>query len=390
MVRIKPGLPDGEIRSFWVNNGWAPTDIWALTYGNIYHMYGDIWFPVAYYSLGPTNPYFNCLVGVTDSTENAILVGTNDGIARSTDGGLNWVSVDSGLTNTFVNSMFVNDDTVFAGTNGGIFRSTNKGTIWIPVNNGLSNTSVNCFAEFNQHLFSGTKEGIFKSTNNGENWTMADSGLQTKLINSIAVSGENIIAGTENGMYLSTNTGLSWTILNSGFPDSTAVYCFTVRGSSIFAGTQNGVFLSTNNGINWTNVDSGLTDTVVYSIAISGKDIFAATHGIIIWSRSLSEMGITSVKSFVSMVPNEIVLNQNFPNPFNPSTLISYKLASISHVIIKVIDVLGREVKTLVNERQNVGDHSVTFNASNLSNGVYFYKLQVGNYSQTRKLMVIK
>jgi hypothetical protein len=83
-------------------------------------------------------------------------------------------------------------------------------------------------------------------------------------------------------------------------------------------------------------------------------------------------------------------LEQNYPNPLNPSTVISYQLPVNSFVTLKIYDVLGREIQTLINERQNLGSHSVTFDASNLSSGVYFYRLQAGTYSETKKLMLLK
>ncbi|MGD0591188.1 MAG: C25 family cysteine peptidase [Bacteroidota bacterium] len=88
--------------------------------------------------------------------------------------------------------------------------------------------------------------------------------------------------------------------------------------------------------------------------------------------------------------PESFALNQNYPNPFNPTTIISYQLPAQSIVTLKVFDILGREVKTLVNDRQSAGLHSVTFNASNLSSGVYFYQLQAGSYNATKKLVYLK
>ncbi len=88
--------------------------------------------------------------------------------------------------------------------------------------------------------------------------------------------------------------------------------------------------------------------------------------------------------------PKSFELSQNYPNPFNPSTVISYQLSVNSAVTLKVYDVLGREVKTLVSERQTAGIHSIAFKASNLTSGVYFYRLQAGSFTQTKKLMVIK
>ena len=90
-------------------------------------------------------------------------------------------------------------------------------------------------------------------------------------------------------------------------------------------------------------------------------------------------------------VPTEYVLFQNYPNPFNPSTLIKYQIKdNNTFVELKVFNILGKEVKTLVNEIQDSGIHEVEFNASNLSSGVYFYTIKAGSYSATKKMILIK
>ena len=89
-------------------------------------------------------------------------------------------------------------------------------------------------------------------------------------------------------------------------------------------------------------------------------------------------------------VPDYFALGQNYPNPFNPSTFIDYQLPESNFVTLKVFDVVGHEVETLVNERQDAGNHSVKFNASNLPSGVYFYKIEAGKYRETRKLLLLK
>ena len=100
--------------------------------------------------------------------------------------------------------------------------------------------------------------------------------------------------------------------------------------------------------------------------------------------------GSTGVRNTIAVRPMQFRVDQNYPNPFNPSTTITYQLPTNAFVNLRVYDVLGREVETLVNERQNAGDHSVTFNAGNLPSGVYFYRLQAGNYSATKKLLLLK
>lgn len=89
-------------------------------------------------------------------------------------------------------------------------------------------------------------------------------------------------------------------------------------------------------------------------------------------------------------IPKEFTLYQNYPNPFNPTTVINYQLPVNSLVTLKVYDVLGRDVATLVNEQKSAGSYHVTFDAHSLPSGVYFYRLKAGSYSQTRKLLLLK
>ena len=82
-------------------------------------------------------------------------------------------------------------------------------------------------------------------------------------------------------------------------------------------------------------------------------------------------------------------MEQNYPNPFNPSTTISYQLPKAGNLTLKVFDILGREVATLVNENVEAGKHSINFDASNFSSGMYIYKLQSANFVQTRKMILL-
>ncbi|HEX2867435.1 MAG TPA: kelch repeat-containing protein [Ignavibacteriales bacterium] len=91
-----------------------------------------------------------------------------------------------------------------------------------------------------------------------------------------------------------------------------------------------------------------------------------------------------------SVLPNEFRLNQNYPNPFNPSTVISYSIPYPMHVTLKVFDLLGREVATLVNEEKAEGIHNAVWKADNISSGVYFYELRAGNFIEKRKMMLIR
>lgn len=98
----------------------------------------------------------------------------------------------------------------------------------------------------------------------------------------------------------------------------------------------------------------------------------------------------TGIARGETSLPDNLVLQQNYPNPFNPSTTISYQLPAFSAVTLRVYDVLGKEVATLVEGVQQAGSHTVVFDGSSLRSGVYFYRIQAGSFQATRKLMLIK
>ena len=89
-------------------------------------------------------------------------------------------------------------------------------------------------------------------------------------------------------------------------------------------------------------------------------------------------------------IPNYYSIGQNYPNPFNPVTKITYTLPKTGNVLLKVYDILGREVTTLVNEVKQPGIYNVEFNASNYASGVYFYSITVNDYTAIKKMVVVK
>jgi len=99
---------------------------------------------------------------------------------------------------------------------------------------------------------------------------------------------------------------------------------------------------------------------------------------------------VTDVKTINETIPDNFILMQNYPNPFNPATTISFSLPSKSFVSLKVFDALGREVATLVNEELSAGNHSRQWNGENMSSGIYFYRLQAGSFTETKKLILLK
>jgi hypothetical protein len=96
------------------------------------------------------------------------------------------------------------------------------------------------------------------------------------------------------------------------------------------------------------------------------------------------------VEDDLSQIPDEYSLAQNYPNPFNPVTTIKYGILERSFVELKLFDILGREIEVLVNEEQDVAFYEIQFNAAELSSGIYFYRLQAGDFVKTKKMMLLK
>ena len=127
----------------------------------------------------------------------------------------------------------------------------------------------------------------------------------------------------------------------------------------------------------------------INALVISGSNIYAGTVAGGVWKRPLSDNEV-SVPQEKNEVPRQFVLSQNYPNPFNPSTNISFSIPAKSFVSLKVFDLLGKEVATIVSEEMSAGTYSRQWNAVTMSSGVYFYRLQAGSFIETKKLVLLR
>ena len=354
---------------------------------------------------------------------------------RSSDGGMNWLPI-------FYSSAFFADmDTVvFATAGSGVRFSTNQGLSWTTPSNDSSPSGFQytAFAAGNGNLYLGgagicdicNQGGVYLSTNQGGSWSykglanisaLATSGTKVYAANvgggtanvlastnsgsswvpilsepyyigAIAIRNGELFIGTQGGGVIhSTDSGKDWMDIDAGLSGSAlSVSSILAHGQEVFTGTMAGVFALGVDDTSWIDCNTGfaLSSQAVYALASSDSDLFAGLSGSI-WKRPFSQ--ITAVRQPVAPShPKFFQLRQNYPNPFNPSTVINYELPFESRVTVKIFDLLGREVGTLVNERQNAGSHSVKFNATNFPSGVYLYRLQAGTFAETKKLMLIK
>jgi photosystem II stability/assembly factor-like uncharacterized protein len=231
-----------------------------------------------------------------------LFAGTNVGLFRSADRGVNWTAVNSRfpLLNEWVHP-FVAGANLFVGTSGPLFRSTDNGISWTLANSGLPHLGYpDGFTSIDSNLFTVEDGGLYLSTNNGSSWTAINTGFPaSNHVYLVAAIGTNLFACTSPappgvasqnyGLFRSIDNGASWTAAKGGLPDSAIlcyygwdypmVQCISAMDTNIFVGTRHkGIYFSTDTGSNWTAVNSGLTNygNLQFSgLAVIGTNIFA-------------------------------------------------------------------------------------------------------------------
>ncbi|MEW6196070.1 MAG: SdrD B-like domain-containing protein [Bacteroidota bacterium] len=289
-----------------------------------------------------------------------------------------------------VHSLTVSGGVIYAGTWGlGVYKSTDNGTTWLPMNNGLSYflTIQSVTATASGELFAASVGGgVFKF--DGSVWVNVNIGYDfVWVMNS---SSSAIFAGTYgDGLYRSFDGGATWskvTTLNAPF-----IYSISVSGSGkvYVASWASGVFESTDNGNTWTSLGLGGFGVSSLMVPTGSDDLFVGTkEGKIYMSKSTGTA--TDVNDGLSEVPTKFELNQNYPNPFNPSTTIQFAVPEAGNYTVKVFNVLGQEVATLLNGEIGSGMHKVTFDAGNLASGIYVYRLVGNNVNMSKKMILTK
>lgn len=266
-------------------------------------------------------------------------------------------------------------------------------------NSGLPHNWVYAFAQDNEGvMWVGTAGGLARS--DGAGWSFFDksnSDLPDNIVLSIAVDSNNDKwIGTMSGGLTRLAAG-SWTVYNendSGLP-ANRVNSIAIDGNDIkWIGTTAGG-VAKFDGSNWeifNESNSPLPYNAVYAVLVepNGNKWFGTYGGLAVYR----EGGVVSVDDNFDSLPINFELSQNYPNPFNPSTNINYSIPDAGFVSLKVYDILGNEIATLVNEQKNAGIHFVRFGDENhhspLASGIYFYKLTVGNYSEIKKMILLR
>jgi len=356
-----------------------------------------------------------CQTGIDPNNDN-ILYGTYQylNILKSTDGGLNWFGIGpAGRDNPAFVAPFVicrsNPNVIYAGSRK-FHKSTNGGNTWTIGNGGAlldgnQILSIGVSSTSTDTIYVGTapvssRAKIFRSTDGGNTFINITGSLPDRYPDDIAVdpNDSKIVYVVFSGfgtshLFKSTDAGNSWIDIGSSLPDvpSSAIVIDPNNSNILYFGNDLGVYVSTDAGQSWSEYSVGLPFGCIVidlSIVRASNRIRAVTHGNGVYEAPLYNP--VSVDDKNNLVVTGFKLEQNYPNPFNPSTNIQYAVGNRQFVQLKVYDILGNEVATLVNEEKAPGTYEVEFNATQLSSGVYYYKLEAGKFSQSRKMVLLK
>jgi photosystem II stability/assembly factor-like uncharacterized protein len=287
-------------------------------------------------------------------------------ILTTTNAGLNW-SRDSVINSWDIK--YISESTAWSFNVDSIRRTTNYGLNWIKINTPPSIASHlsaifldqnSCLLYKNDAIIINT---IYKTTNAGINWLTIDV--------------SNLNLSNSFGKYFVLNNNYLWII------GTEEQFCPVL-------------IKSTNGGFNWTIERPGISPhRYIQSVYFTNQNTGWVAGG---WGEILKTTngGNVFIKNISSEIPKSFCLSQNYPNPFNPNTIIRFQIkdshqgGSSTNVKLIVYDILGKEIATLINEKQSAGTYEVMFDGSGYPSGVYFYKLTAGDFKETKKMLLIK
>ncbi len=368
-------------------------------------------------------------------------VGGNSGnVRRTVDGGITWTNANPPTSASIISIEAIDSNTAWCSAATTVFRTSNGGSTWSQVFtqtggyiNGIRFNNANTGFMAGDPV--GGRWSLWKSTDAGVTWDSAglylpQAGTEAGWNNSLVMMGNNIWFGTNNTkVYRSTNAGATWSFgVTAGMLNSTGLHFNTPTLG--LAGSTTGMMKTTDGGATYTSV------TVLGSgsihIAGYGSDfwyvrsfgVYRSTNSGDNWSLEYTSAGSLNHISFVlyngcptgwagrnnagglvikmksdtltatgntnNQIPEAYRLEQNFPNPFNPTTRIQFQVSSFKFIKLVIFDVLGNEVVTLVNEDLRAGTYEADWSADKFSSGVYYYKLSAGDFTETKKMILLK
>jgi photosystem II stability/assembly factor-like uncharacterized protein len=384
-----------------------------------------------------SSPSSQNLYGVAFSDRNTwIAVGAAGTILRSSDGGLRWTSISSPAGDALRGVSFHGSIGLAVGISGQVLRTIDRGSSWIQENRPTTKNLYSVSVGDSVAVITGEEGMILVSTDAGITWLQRTAGTASILFG-VAVQARTVVGvGGQGTIVMSSNSGQGWglTVLGGGqllfFYGTSIVSATTGWAVGSYAATGSIIVKSTLSGFVWTLQSAPTTNTLTgvsfatidtgTAVGFNGTMVHTTNGGTEWIGQQSNTLHSLNAVSFIDsrtgiavgdsgtilrttsgglmdvaergplFSPSSFVLCQSYPNPFNPSTTIAYELPQSSEVTLSVYDMLGREVSVLVNDRREAGVHKVKFDGAGLASGVYFYRLQVGDFVQTRKFVLLK
>ena len=347
--------------------------------------WGENWIQTSILEYGPK-------VFLTD--QRGMLFVAGDGFHRSSDGGLTWEAFPDVYPTSAKSIVADQNNFLLVGLElivdppgyrgGGIYRSVDDGETWELL--GFEHVYVAAIAVTpDGDIVLSSDYGIYRSSDGGTSWEYLIYGPYSDAL--LATTSGKIIAGTHSGIFCSTDGGDTW---SQTLDDDVTIKSFAYHpeGKILAAAGTGSVYLSEDAGETWGKVDSGIRDYDAVDVAFDSRGFgLAATSDNGVFR---SSDRITGVNEDEERVPDQFSLMQNFPNPFNPSTTISFSIPQSSVITLTIFNLLGEEVATLISGRLDAGTHTVQWDATGYPSSVYFYRLSAGSYVETKKLVLLR
>ncbi|MGE5437279.1 MAG: T9SS type A sorting domain-containing protein [Syntrophothermus sp.] len=359
---------------------------------------------------------------------------------KTSNGGLTWVPLSSEFSDASID--FVNDSVGFLYNNylfrPHIWKTIDKGETWELMSEGLFNSGLDFITEnVGYGVLPGHPYYLVKTTNSGVTWDTMSYLPFLRTLSIVLTETKLLVYDFTNDSvryWLSTDSGIIWEPKYSTnflvyFYDSSFGYSYNIKDSCLYRTTDGGetwvkkvkmvnfvfpidslnaiggeyemnrgTFFLTHDG--FTTYETKFSNRSVKEYSYKSCNAFYACGEYYYLAKS-TDCGNTWIPLTIEGLPsftdvneetliNSYSLEQNYPNPFNPTTTISYSLLNSGFTTLKVYDILGNEVATLVNEEKGPGNYTVDFNAINLSSGVYFYTLTSGSFTMNKKMVLMK
>jgi photosystem II stability/assembly factor-like uncharacterized protein len=376
------------------NTGWALGDAGVIiktTDG------GNSWFNVP----NPSSLFAPNLWSVIPIDSNIIYVtSNNDFIMKTINGGIDWEIINycPQCNSAMIAAQMINQNTGWFLGSYKLLRTFNGGQTFDSIPTPVFSPTDFYFKDINTGLICTDESRVYKTINGGLNWfdTNVPTGGVISFFRKLAVAENQYawVAGTDAIFYRTTDFGDSWNRIDT-IPNTGIVGIDFINADTGFAGGgSNKLFKSTDGGYNWAReqTDPGTVAFIASIKFIDNKTGWYVGGAGKIFHTTTGGQTMVSISGNNEFIPSEFMLYQNYPNPFNPVTNIGFRIPHSGIVSLKVFDITGREIATLVNDNLQAGEYNFQFSIDNyqLGSGIYFYTLSHGENRLSKKFILIK